>query len=609
MSDKSSDKTALKIDDEVLGKAYDPRIAQRLLSYLDPYRGRFGLALALMISGSAAALAGPYLIKIALDNGVGRNDVRTLALAVAGFVIASVINYLATYRRIVLLAVTGQDIIFDLRSQLFHHLSELSMSFYTRVAVGRLISRVVGDVSVLREMITWAVIAVANDILTLIGIVVVMLTLNLKLSLLTFLVVPVMVAATVVYRRHIRDSFRNVRRAISRVTGYVAENIAGVRVVQAFSREERNLAAFRDEINKNNLNANLRATLLASVFFPTVDFIGSLTVGLIVWVGATQVMGQEITAGVLVAFVLYIDQFFNPIRDLSQRYSTFQATMAAGERIFEVLDTQPDVIDRPHAVEMPPIRGEVRFENVEFAYDDGVPVLCNVNLQVQPGQIVALVGETGAGKSSLVKLLARFYDVTHGRILVDDMDVRAVKQTSLRGQMAYVLQDTFLFSGSVADNIRYGKPGATDAEVIAAAKAVGADEFIRRMKNGYDTNVEEGGVVLSTGQRQLTSFARALLANPRILILDEATSSVDTQTEKRIQAAMSVLLQGRTAFVIAHRLSTITQANQIVVVEGGEIVESGTHHVLLSRRGRYYDLYTMAFMEPEAVESAAQSHE
>ena len=587
----------LQTDDEVLGKAYDARVAQRLMSYLAPQRRALFLAMALMVVGTLADLAGPYLIKVAIDGGVAAGDTTVLWLATLTYVLVNAGWWFATRERIRAMATAGQSIIFALRAQLFDHLQQLALGFYARHSVGRLISRVVNDVGVMREFVTWALVAVARDVLHLVGLVLAMVVLDWRLSLLTFLVLPLMGVATAMWRSRAREAYRWTRRSQSRVTGTLSENIAGVRVVQSFSREERNYHHFADDINRDNFDANVASARLSSVFFPAVDFIGSLAVGLVVWIGGTQVLGGGLTAGVLVAFVLYIDQFFNPIRDLAQRYNTFQATMAAGERIFEVLDTEAEVADAPGAIEMPPIEGRVVYENVGFAYEDGAPVLSEVSFKVQPGQMVALVGETGAGKSTLVKLLGRFYDATSGRVRIDGIDVRDVTQRSLRRQLGVVLQETFLFSGTVADNIRFGRVDATDSEIVAAAQSVGAHEFISKMSNGYDTEVEEGGAVLSVGQRQLISFARALLADPRILILDEATSSVDTQTEKKIQAAMATLLEGRTAFVIAHRLSTIVRADVILVIDGGRVVERGAHHELLAQRGRYYDLYTMAFEE------------
>ncbi|MCC7362546.1 MAG: ABC transporter ATP-binding protein [Anaerolineales bacterium] len=598
-------------DDEILGKAYDPHIVRRLLGYLRPYRRNLALALALMTVATAANVSGPYFVKIAFDNGIEAGNVGVLSQAVLGYLLAAGVLWVGTYLRVRIMAVTGQNVIFDLRRQMFDHLQALSLGFYSRYAVGRLVSRMVNDVSVLREMIVWAMLGVIRDFFDLAGITLAMLALHWQLSLLSFLVLPLMVIATEIFRRRARASYRQVRAAVGWVNAVLNENIVGVRVVQSFSREEHNFRVFAEDVNGNLLRTTNRAALIASVFFPTVDFIGSLSLGLAVWLGGLAVLGRFdasfgaggpiLTPGTLVAFALYIDRFFDPIRDLSQRYNTFQATMASSERIFELLDTPIDVADAPGAPALPPLTGRVEFRHVSFHYEKGgLPVLSDINLSVPPGQTVALVGETGAGKSSLVRLISRFYDVTAGAVLVDGHDVRAVTQDSLRRQMGVVLQDPFLFSGSVKDNIRYGALEATDEAIRAAAQAVGAHDFISALDQGYDTLVGEGGAILSGGQRQLISFARALLADPRILILDEATSSVDTQTERVIQTALQRLLRGRTAFVIAHRLSTITRADLILVMDHGRIIERGTHAQLLEARGRYFQLYTMAFAERPA---------
>ncbi len=597
-------------DDEILGKAYDPHIVRRLLTYLRPYRRNLLAALALMTVATAANVSGPYWIKVALDNGIAAKNYPVLGQAVLFYLLASGVMWVGTFLRVRIMAVTGQSIIYDLRRQIFDHLQALSLGFFSRYAVGRLVSRMVNDVSVLREMIVWAVIAVVRDFFDLIGITLAMFALNWQLSLLSFLVLPLMAVATEIFRRRARESYRQVRSAVGWVNAVLSENIQGVRVVQSFSREEHNLRVFADEVNGNHLRVNNYAALITSLFFPSVDFIGSLALGLVIWVGGLAVLealgpGQGnglplrgLTAGTLVAFALYIDRFFDPIRDLSQRYNTFQATMASSERIFELLDTPVEVQDQLGAVEMPPIRGAVEFRDVSFHYEkDGGPILDHISLSIAAGQTVALVGETGAGKSTFVKLLSRFYDVTEGAVMIDGHDVRRVTQNSLRRQMGIVLQDPFLFSGTISENIRYGSLDGPDSAVEEAAKAVGAHDFILALDDGYQTKVGEGGAILSGGQRQLISFARALLADPRILILDEATSSVDTQTERVIQAALQRLLKGRTAFVIAHRLSTITKADLIVVMDHGRIVETGAHAELLEKRGRYFELYTMAFAE------------
>lgn len=584
--------------EEIILKGYDPNLTKRLIEFVKPYRWSLSLALLMMLLSAGASVAGPYLVKVALDSGLSAGSLPTLRHAVLLYLTLSLIQWGATYGRVNLMVRIGQSIIFDLRARLFEHLQLLSLSFYSRYSVGRVITRVINDVGVLREFLTWAVLAIARDLFVLLGITGAMLVMDLRLSLLTFAMVPFMVLTTIAFRKQARENYRRVRSAISWVNSVLAENINGVRVVQAFSRQEINYGIFKDTVNRNNLDTNLKAARIAAAYPSIIDFLGSLATAMMIAFGGAAVLGAQVTPGVLVAFVLYISRFFEPIRDLSRRYDSFQSTMASSERIFGLMDTQIEVKDAIGAIEIPAIRGEVSFEHVYFNYsDDPTPVLEDIDLQVQPGETVALVGETGAGKSTLVKLISRFHDPVSGRIRIDGYDLREVTQQSLRRQMGIVLQDPFLFNGSVAENIRFGRLEASDEELEAAARAVGAHEFIVNLRQGYDTQVEEGGVLLSVGQRQLISFARALLADPRILILDEATSSVDTQTERIIQKALATLLKGRTSFVIAHRLSTVVGADPIVVVQGGRIIEQGKHHELLARAGAYYQLYRTGFEE------------
>ncbi len=588
--------------EEEYDKGYDPKVVGRLAAHARPYAGKLLIAVLLMFSASAAAVAGPYFVKIAIDDGLTARNADVLRATVLAYLAVSLIQWACTYWRINIMARVGQAVIYDLRTTLFNHLQRLSLGFFSHYSVGRVITRVINDVETLRDFLTWAVLAITRNIFTLALIVVVMLDMNLRLALLTFSVLPVMALATVLFRRFSRRAYRKVRGAVSWVNSVLAENVNGVRVVQAFSRQGHNRRFFAETVNRYHLDQSVEAVRIVAFFNPIVDVLGAVATALVVWLGGTAVLGEQITAGVLVAFTLYIDRFFEPIHDLSRRFTALQSTMAGGERIIGLLDREVEVQDAPGAQDIPPIEGEVRFEHVSFHYppddaNDPQLVLRDVDLVARSGETVALVGETGAGKTTFVKLLARFHDPTAGRILVDGHDLRTVRQESLRRQMGIVPQEPFLFNGSVKENILFGRLDADDEQVVAVAEAVGAHGFIMSLRQGYQTPVEEGGVMLSVGQRQLISFARALLADPRILILDEATSSVDTQTEQVIQAALARLFRGRTAFVIAHRLSTITSADRVVVIHDGRIVEQGRHADLLAERGKYYHLYRTGFQD------------
>lgn len=591
--------TPPELEDNVY-KNYDPAVMRELLKFISPYARKLWISVLYMAVSALAGVSVPYLVSLALDQGIAKNSWPTLLNISLVFLLLQLVQWFFNYIRTNTMAEVGQSIIYDMRAKVFAHLQELSLSFFNYYSVGRITTRVINDVGVLRDFITWTLLAVVRDMFTLVGILVTMLIMDWKLSLLTFTVLPIMAVATFAFRKQARENYRVTRRAISWVNSVLAENINGVRVVQSFSREDTNYQYFSGVVNKFNLDANLKASKLSSIFFPAVEFLGKAASALVIYVGGSALLGQQITAGVLVAFVLYIDRFFDPIRDLSNRYNELMTAMASGERIITLLNEPVEVKDKADAIELPPIAGKVEFEGVEFHYpDDDQLVLKGIDLHVKPGETLAFVGKTGAGKTTIIKLLARFYDPTAGRILVDGYDISQVTQQSLRRQMGIVLQDPFLFSGTVRENIRFGRLEATDEEVEAAAQAIGADEFIRKLRLGYETPVEEGGIILSVGQRQLISFARALLADPRILILDEATSSVDTQTEQIIQNALARLLKGRTSFVIAHRLSTVVNADRIVVVDHGAIVEQGTHQELLAKGGLYQQMYSMRFEENE----------
>ena len=590
--------------EEFYDRPIDPEVARRLMGFITPYKWKMIFATALMLISTFSSVAGPYLVKVAIDSGIAAGDVIALRNTVLLYLALALVRWAFIYYRVNIMARVGQSVIYDLRKVLFEHLQQLSLSFYSRYSVGRVITRVINDVETLRDFVTWAILAIFRNLFALIGIIIAMLTLNLKLSLMVFVTIPIMVLATVLYRRTARKAYRRVRSAISWVNSVLAENINGIRVVQAFSRQAHNYEKFSGYTNRYHLQTFLRAAQVSASFQPVVDVLGAFATAAVVYYGGAAVLGESITAGVLVAFVLYISRFFDPIRDLSRRFDTLQSAMAGGERLLGLLDTRVEVEDRPDAVEMGSIEGHVRFEDVSFAYDVTDEsesaqelVLDHINLDVRAGETVALVGETGAGKTTMIKLLSRFHDPTEGAVRVDGHDLREVTQASLRRQMGIVLQDPFLFNGTVKENILFGRLDASDADVIAAAGAVGAHEFISALKDGYESSVQEGGVLLSVGQRQLISFARALLANPRILILDEATSSVDTQTEQIIQRALSRLFVGRTSFVIAHRLSTITNADRIVVIDDGRIIEQGKHDELIEKQGMYYELYQTGFGE------------
>jgi ABC-type multidrug transport system fused ATPase/permease subunit len=551
------------------------------------------MAVALLI-GTGAALAPAPLARYAIDDGILADDLSTLDWIVVAYVASALLVWLGTYLQTYLTGWVGQRALQDLRLQIFTHLQQQPVSFYERRPAGVLVSRMTNDVEALDSLVTDTVTTLFTASLTLIGSVVILITFDLKLALLTFTIFPLMALASLAFRIASADAYRRTRETIASITGYLQETLSGIRIVRSFAQEPQHRARFA-ALNEVNRDANMVTVNLNAAYFPAVEFLSSVaTVGILLY-GGHQVIDGHVTVGVLVGFIAALNGFFDPISQLSQVYTTYQSGMAALDKIFELLDEEPTLGDAPDAVDLPtPLRGEVAFEDVSFAYrtQDGVEnALSDVDLVVPPGQTVALVGATGAGKSTFAKLVARFYDPTSGRVTVDGVDLREVRAASLRSQMGIVPQEAFLFSGTIADNIAFGRADATREEVEAAARATGAMDFVARLEHGLDTEVGERGVQLSAGQRQLVAFARALVADPRILILDEATSNVDLHTEGRIEVALRRLLAGRTAIVIAHRLSTIRQAGRIVVLDGGRVIEQGTHDELLAAQGAYWRLY------------------
>jgi len=585
-----------RFGDKVEGRAFNPRVVLRLLAYLHPYWRRMTVAFVLMLIASALTLATPYLIKVAIDQPIAQGDLAGLSRIALLTAAAFVGLYVASAGQQYLLSWVGQRVLASLRAQLFRHLQDLSLGYHDTHIVGVTLSRVINDVAVINELLSQGLVTLIGDTLLLAGIVVVMLSMSPRLALLTFSVLPLMVLATLLFARRAKVAFRQTRSRIAAVVGDLAEDLSGIRVIQAFAQEGASRERF-DEVNRENRDAYIEAMSLSFVFLPTVEFLGMLATGIVLWFGGLTVARGELTLGVVVAFLAYVTRFFQPIQELSQLYTTMQAAMAGGERVLDLLDTQPEVMDPPDAAQMPPIVGRVELRQVSFSYRGDTRVLHDVDLVAEPGQTIALVGPTGAGKTSIANLIARFYEVTDGAVLIDDLDVRHVTQRSLRHQMGLVPQDPFLFSGTIADNIRFGRPQASDAQVEEAARLANAHQFIVALPQGYATEILEGGVNLSIGQRQLICIARAVLADPRILILDEATASVDTVTEMMIQEALERLLRGRTAIVIAHRLSTILHADQICVVQAGRIVERGRHQELLATGGLYRDLYERQFVD------------
>lgn len=587
-------------DEEAVERPFDLGMTVRLLHFLRPHLRYAVLALASLVVVSLTTLVGPYVTKIVIDRDILRGDLGALWALGGFYLVVAVVRYLAGRFEQRSIAVLGQHVLYDMRTGLFRRIQSMSFTFFDRRPTGKIMTRILNDVSNLNQLLSSGLVRMLGDLFTLVGIVVVMLSLDLRLALLAFVVLPVLFLLSTKLRRQIVERWRRVRRKISNINANLDESIVGARVVTAFHREPENMRRFA-ALTDETLSSWMKAIRANAFFGPAVDLTGTLGTVLVFWYGAELVRQGQVSIGLIVAFVSYLGSFWGPVSNIGQFYSTLLVAMASAERVFEFLDLAPEIQDCDGARPLPPLAGQVTFRHVSFAYVPGRWALRDVDLEVTPGQRVALVGPTGAGKSSFLALLSRFYDPTLGQVLMDGHDIRSVQLDSLRRQVAVVQQETYIFKGSIRDNIRYSHPEADKAQVVAAARAAGAAAFIERLPEGYDTEVRERGSRLSVGQRQLIAFARAILADPRVLILDEATANIDTETELLIQAGLHTLLAGRTSFVAAHRLSTIREADRILVIDGGRIQESGTHQELIARHGRYYDLLRAQFQLQEQV--------
>ena len=610
-------------EEEVIGKAYDARLMRRLLTYMRPYTRVVSLALVAIFFYGLLQAVPPYLMKVEIDRYLDPTKhhqipqflahflsadpyVGILQIALVIFIPAVLLTFVLQFAQTFAMQLVGQKVMYDLRKQVFEHLQRLQMSYFDRNPVGRLVTRVTTDIDVLNDMFASGVVAVFGDFFTLLSIMVVMLKLDWRLSLLTFAVLPLIVLATGLFRKAVRESYRSIRLAIARINAYLQEHITGMSVLQLFNREEKSYEEF-EQINGAYLKAYMDSILAYGLFYPTVEFLGVLAIAIILYKGGGMVLGGALTVGTAIAFIQYSQRFFRPIQDLSDKYNILQAAMASSERVFRLLDTPVKISDSAQPTRFAEVRGRVEFRNVGFAYQDNHRVLENVSFTIEPGETVAVVGHTGAGKTTLTNLLLRFYDVQEGAILFDGVDIRDLSLHGLRSNFGIVLQDPFLFSGTIANNVRLGSEGISDQQVRDAVRRVNMLDFIESLPGGFDEPVKERGATLSSGQKQLLSFARALAHDPKILILDEATSSVDPETEHMIREGLRRLLENRTSLVIAHRLSTIQNASKIIVMHKGRVREVGTHQELLRLQGIYFKLYQLQYKDQELLTSAGSA--
>lgn len=604
--DKSARLTAHSTEpddqDEILGKSYDGRLVRRLIPYLEPYRRRLMLALALLLGTGLLDLAGPALTKVAIDRYIVPHHPGGLPLILALYLGSLILGFGLRYGQNYHMQFVGQRVMFDLRNEIFSHLQRVPLKFFDTHPVGAIMTRLTGDVDALNDLLTQGLVSIVGDVVTLAGIVVVMFLLNWQLALVSLAVMPVLGVVARQFQRAMRVIYRNIRVRLARVNGFLNENITGMTIVQLFNREQTMFEEF-DGLNRAYLAANLRAIFAFSIFSPIVIFMGALSTALLLWVGGHGILshwGTAFTFGALVAAIQYTDRAFQPIRDLAEKFNILQAAMAASERIFGLLDETQEPPDPPHPVRLDAVRGDIEFRNVTFGYDPDHPVLRNVSFRIPAGESVAIVGATGAGKTSLISILSRFYDIQEGQILLDGVDVRDMRRSDVRRHIGTVLQDAVLFSGTITSNIRLHNADITDDQVRRAAVFVNADKFIQRLPDGYDHIVRERGANFSAGQRQLIAFARAIAFDPEVLlVLDEATSSVDTETEGLIQEALERLMEGRTSIIIAHRLFTIRHVDRILVLHKGRLVEEGNHEELIERQGYYHRLYQLQYQEQE----------